>query len=447
MEKLFNESILASTYDAIPEYSKRILRKLYLVILCLYVGSFQMNYIIWNTDYNIFMKDIWSYTNTTMVWLAGLYIGLALIMWRTKWYTVLPSFAVVLGLLYFAPGLDYDLLRKVMAVFLAIAAYGQKYRNIAKAYMWTVLGFILFAAAGVPLGLTVNREMKLGSEVGSAFGYIYANNWAHAVLQVLLLVWYLYLQKKHLITFCMFWLSIIPTFIWANCETVAIVVVIWPFISLAIDYLGRREKTGRGKKIWDGLMIAVPFLCLAFVLICALFTEQFYYLMKHVKHFGTISYRFVANGVAFKHFGIKLLGQPLVMAEPVVEQFAEGTFKLDIMDSAIATYLIEYGAIWMFAVLAWLTAANRKCVREKDHALLAISHFMVLFAIIERSGLKGPYNFVLMYPLATVGAMKVKEKLTSTTEASGSPENADVADVVPIPDSIESDQSSYNSIL
>ena len=107
--------------------------------------------------------------------------------------------------------------------------------------------------------------------------------------------------------------------------------------------------------------------------------------------------------------------------------------QVGILDSSFAAYMIMRGMIWMTYTLLWLCLAHWKAVKKRDYAIIIISSFLLFFAMLERPGLEGWYNFVLLYPLAKVesklGTDPVLEftgKETDSAEGDGSKTESDL---------------------
>ena len=112
--------------------------------------------------------------------------------------------------------------------------------------------------------------------------------------------------------------------------------------------------------------------------------------------------RFVEGGYALKLNGVSLFGHPFRPFDSSVVGYSKEIEM--IVDSAFICYLIIRGIIAMGMTLGWLCLAHRRCLKEKDYRLLAISVFMLLLSTMERPGLDAWYNFVFLYPLASLSS-------------------------------------------
>lgn len=64
--------------------------------------------------------------------------------------------------------------------------------------MWTAFAALLIAALGLPLGLTMERGKS--AEASFSLGIVYPNTWGQIAFLILVIFWYLYLQKKWLVS-------------------------------------------------------------------------------------------------------------------------------------------------------------------------------------------------------------------------------------------------------
>ena len=116
------------------------------------------------------------------------------------------------------------------------------------------------------------------------------------------------------------------------------------------------------------------------------------------------------GGIAFQHYGFPIIGHTLPN-DPSIVAVVDGRAEvLYVVDNAYVTYGLFLGAIWMLWALCWLGYANWRGMKNKDGALVFMSCFILVFAIMERPGLVASYNFMFLYPLANVAYLKEAEK-------------------------------------
>ena len=275
--------------------------------------------------------------------------------------------------------------------------------------------WLAVAAIGIPLGLTMDRR-KVSEGTGFSLGIIYPNTWGQITFLFLIIFWYLFLQKKRLVTFCLFIATALFMFFVPKCKTIAVLAVFFPFLTLLMkprefEELGEE----RCKKQWGAgriLLIAFPFLCFALTMILC-------WQMEWVKKYAydtpllSMAMRFVQGGIAFQHYGFPLIGHTLPNDPSVIAVVNGEAEMLYVVDNAFVTYGLFLGAIWMLWALCWLSYANWRGLKNRDNGLVLIGGIMMAFAIMERPGLAASYNFLFLYPLASVAYLKEpEEKLT-----------------------------------
>ncbi len=126
--------------------------------------------------------------------------------------------------------------------------------------------------------------------------------------------------------------------------------------------------------------------------------------------------RFVQGGIALEKFGFPLIGRSMTTAEPVIQIINGTPDQLFVMDNAYSSFTILKGVLWMIACLAWLTYGQWRGWKNRDYRILLIGSVMLVFAMMERPGLEVWYNFVLLYPLASLAepaAIVLTQKKTS----------------------------------
>ena len=204
-----------------------------------------------------------------------------------------------------------------------------------------------------------------------------------------------------------------------GCRTIALLSVAFPPVTLLTSWMEKRvRKPGEKPGIIGWFAIALPVLCFVISLVLSLnkewvavtFYKNFYGTALH-----TMSMRFVQSGLAIDAFGFPLFGRPMTLMAPVYLDPATGINEhLYVMDNAYVSFMILKGCLWLACCLSWLTFAQWRGWKNKDYAILMIGCFMLVFAIMERPGMEVWYNFVLLYPLASVAEPTIVQKVSKT---------------------------------
>ena len=336
--------------------------------------------------------------------------------WNTKVFFLVPAIALFVLPIVFNVNGDTNWYIALTDLFFCLMAYGKDYKKILRCFMWTAFAGLLIAAAGLPLGLTVERG-KIGMEQGFSLGTVYPNTWGQIAFLVLVVFWYLFLQKKRVVTFIIFIATGLFMYFVPECKTIALLSAVFPFLSLLVkprvhDQTLEASPNKKGR-VGHILLSVFPFVCFAVTMILC---WQMDWVKKNTYSnysLVTMGMRFVQGGIAFQHYGFPLIGHTLPNDPSIVSVVNGEAEVLYVVDSAFVTYSLFLGAIWMLWALCWLTYANWKGLKNKDGALVLMSGFIMVFAIMERPGLVASYNFMFLYPLASVAYLNEPEEKLS----------------------------------
>ena len=334
--------------------------------------------------------------------------------WKTKVFFLVPAIALfVLPIVYNVHG-ENTWYFAITDLFFCLMAYGKNYKKILWCYLGVAFAGLAVAALGLPLGLTQERG-KIAEATGFSLGIVYPNTWGQIAFLILVILWYFFLQKKKLVTLSIFLATALFMYLVPQCKTIALLAAIFPFLTLLVKPRTQSSDDDRlltkkhNKNIGSILLTIIPFVCFAITMILC---WQMDWVKKNA--YGTdlesMAMRFVQGGIAFKHYGFRLIGHT-VPNDPSVVYVVNGAEEvLYVVDNAFVTFGLFRGAIWMLWALCWLTYANWKGLKNRDIALAVISAFMMVFAIMERPGLEASYNFLFLYPLASVAYLKEPEE-------------------------------------
>ena len=347
--------------------------------------------------------------NTVLLWLCPMYFAFNLILWHMKPWTIAVGVGmiVVVFALWNLIGGYNELFCTVVAAFLALLAYKRDYRKILMIFLVAHLVTILAGAAGLKIGYAAIKY-KLGNrKIGISLGLIYPNHLGRMVYIVLTLAWYLWGQRRRILTTAVFWACASVMWKWVKCKTIAAFMLAFPVCWWATTLLlktqsgmDRRPLRMGLHRIWNAVMIVMPFIMLAVTYILGrqkIFLDATFPKGSSLR---SLCMRFIAAGILFQVHGFPLLGQDVLNVSAPMEFMNGHLYVADVVDNAFIYYLIALGGIVLIAMLVWLSIANWKTIRYGDHALLLLSVFMLVYGLIEIVLFQFEHNFLWFYPLA-----------------------------------------------
>ena len=274
---------------------------------------------------------------------------------------------------------------------------------------------LLIAAVGLPLHLTLDLQKPNYIIATHSLGINYPNTWGYLAFLAMVILWYLYLRNKAIITFALFWAASLFMYFYIGCRTIAGLAIIFPIGALAADLIEKRidqktkEGTFRKNRIIEWIITGIPYIAWAIMMILSVNVDwiyQFYQggLLRNV------AWRFLQGGLYFQTYGIPLVGNPYRPNQHTFINVQNEYIEVAILDSSFAAYTIMRGILWIAYTMLWLCVAHKKALKKRDYAIILIDIVFLGFAMMERPGLEMWYNFVLLYPLAKVISKPRTEK-------------------------------------
>ena len=361
-----------------------------------------------------FQRDIFHHVWTAhfvmfsiVMWGTAFYLFSILVEWRNAWRNTLEiiviGVAVILFIGLLSKSMTTDSYKYIMGCILCLLAYGRNYRKILKCLLIIIVGVLFIGWIGMPLGFTLDAVKPNRVYGGHSLGIMYPNDWGYFFFLIITIIWYLWLKQKGFISLLLFWATAIFMYKYITCQTIAILTFIFPLIALVAEFLQRRcDKifvTKKASSIAYWLILISPFVVFGVMIFLCL---QMDWIHDHFygTRFTSAAMRFVEGGYSLKLNGISLFGHPFKQWEEGIVDYEE-RIQL-IVDSAFIAYLIIRGVIWMLVTLLWITLAHFCGIKKKDYRIIAISIIFLVFSIMERPGLDVWYNYVLLYPLASL---------------------------------------------
>ena len=422
----------------------------YLILISLYVAVYFLLKFAFSVDYEGASDSIRYAMLGIVMWGSAIYLLIVIAGWLKLWkniFLLLLAAALILAVTaFFSQKMSTNVYGVVFDAFFCIMAYGKEFKKILKCMLGVSVGMLIIAAIGVPMGITLDLEKPDYISTTHSLGINYPNTWGYLVFLAMMLLWYLYLRFKPVITFVLFWGAGFIMYKYISCNTIAALSFAFPVLALCTDLIEKRAdkkaalncgQEGHKKQdigIFGWIVVWIPFLAFAFMLFASMNYEW-----MHAKLYGTrlhnFAMRFVQGGLYFRTYGFPLVGNPY-RSNNYTYVNVNGSFeKVGILDSSFAAYLIMRGLLWMIYTLLWLCLANWKALKKRDYAIPFLGSLILVFAMMERPGLDMWYNFILLYPLAKAAGKPLTERVLEF----GSDRSGDETDPVNTEEGTEED--------
>lgn len=376
------------------------------ILLCLFIASNTVILINWRGDLFIYAWKAHFFMFAAVMWGSAIYLFSIIAEWRNAWNRTKEL--VLIGIIAFVLAgitskiVTTDSYAFVMGAFLCIAACGKDYRKIIYCFLGIILVTLLLALLGLKLGVTVDAVKPYRVYGGHSLGILYPNNWGYFVFAFMMLIWYLFLRNRRIITILFFWSIAVFMYCYITCITVAGMAFLFPFMAILSEFLQRKDRvTDNSHKALSWFIIILPFIFIAVMLLFC-WQMDFIHDVLYNTPFRSMAMRFVEGGYSLRLNGVNLFGHPFRQWDGSVIEYSKEIEM--IVDSGYICYLIIRGAVAMFLTLLWLSIAHKKALKIHDYRIIAISFFMHMLAMMERPGLDVWYNFVFLYPLAKVSS-------------------------------------------
>lgn len=353
--------------------------------------------------------------NSAVIICGPLYFCFQLLLWKRSLTNAIISIFVIAGVFL---GWNYlgqtaEIFFTVASIILALLLYGSDFRIILKIYLFAHIITVLGGAVGLLFGFAELRY-KVFSTTGFSLGLIYPNHLARMIFIILMITWYLWGQEKRVITTIVFFITSYYMWTIVKCRTITIFMVGLPVCWWISSILQNRRINEIVKKIWNSILIAMPFLCF----IATYILGKMRVWLDSLSHYGTGLYallmRFISAGILFDHFGFPLFGRDIYSEDAPMEFFNNHSYNADIVDNAYIFYLVAIGLILLVICMGWISFANYRAIKNNDCALVLISVFMCGYGLIETVFFQFEHNFIFFYPL-TATAMMYKSVKTNVT--------------------------------
>ena len=376
----------------------------YLALLTMYVISHLILKVEWSAGVSAGIGSFRQALLFLVRWGAVAYLFYTIAEWKAlwgKWLALIPiGVALAAAAFWFGRVMSTNSFGVVFDVFFCLMAAGKDYKRILRCILWPTLVMLAVALIGIFVGFTLDMQKPENISPGHSLGINYPNTWGYIAFLAMLILWYLRLRNKPLLTFLFFWGVTVFMYFYISCRTIAVLAVVFPVFAFIVDWIERRADQSSTRVGWFGWIVtALPFLAFAFMMYVSM---QYKWVHKYLYPTALLTFamRFVQGGLYFKTYGLPVFGNPY-RSDQYTFVMVNGTFeKVGILDSSFAAYIIMRGMFWLAYTLSWLSFAIWRALRRRDYAIPFLTAIILVFAMMERPGLEMWYCFILLYPLA-----------------------------------------------
>ena len=385
------------------EAASEIDERIYLVLFTLYLVIYFIINISWGMKAAPAISNVRYALLGVVMWGSTVYLFFVIASWKDLWRKnvslILTAGFLVAATAVFSKKMTTNSYGVVMDLFFVVMAYKKDYRKMLQIILAVGGIMLLIAGIGLPAGYTRDMLKPENIHPGHSLGIVYPNTWGYLAFLVLMVTWYLFLRKKIILTFLVFWGTCLFMYFYISCRTIAGITLCFPVMAVFVDWIEKRTKKRDAVSPVEWIAISIPFLVFAFTLIVSMQVE---WLHKHFYYtwFHNLAMRLVQGGLYFRTYGFPLFGNPY-RANVHTYVNVNGEFlEVGILDSSFASYMIMRGLVWILCTMCWLCLAHWKAIKKHDYGIPFLSLIILLFAMMERPGLEMWYNFILLYPLA-----------------------------------------------
>ena len=405
------------------------------VILSLFIFTNMLRVIYFTKNVMELMASVRLVVNAVLMAACAMYTAFNIVLWRLK---PVPAAAAV-GILALTGfgwnfiGQTNEFFSTAVAMFLALLAYRRDFRVILKIVLVCHFMTLLVGFLGLYLGYSKLAYKIDSTDIGYSMGLIYPNHVGRIAFLIFMIAWYLWGQKKQLLTAGIaIVLSLLMWFV-VECKTITIFLIGFPVCWRIVTWIrDRKTENCAGTRavsvIRNVFLIPMPFLCLGLTWILG---KNRAFFMRHW-HYGqgifSLWMRFISAGVLFKTYGFPLLGRDILEENAVTEIIEGRKYLANIVDNAYIYYLVALGGIVLVICMLWLSLGNYRALRNRDSALLLISVFMCAYGLIEVVYFQFEHNFLFFYPL-TAAALAYKGRNAAAEELEAAEDPAEEQEV------------------
>ena len=405
------------TSKTISEYYAGISAVPFYIMLFLFVLSNMLLIVNFKEPIILYIEPARFIINSVLLVFCVMYIAFSILLWKINPVTI----AVAVGMIA-AAGLGWNFIGQTneffctcVAALLAILAYKRDYKVILKIFLLCHIVTVCIGAIGLPLGFTELAYKVQTVDNGFSLGLIYPNHVGRMAFLSLLVIWYLWGQDRFILTTIVAFLTALFMFKVVRCRTIAGLLIIHPILWVICRTICKYEFKSRIVlllgKIWNIILVGLPFLCMLFTYIMGLNRLFFMERWQFGDGLYSLWMRFISAGIIFKVYGFPLFGTNVYDISAPIEFNQGHLYVASIIDNAFVYYLLAIGGIALIACMLWISFANYRAIKNTDYAFLLMSFLMCGYGIIEIVLFQFEHNFLFFYPL-TATALAYKKKKT-----------------------------------
>lgn len=246
--------------------------------------------------------------------------------------------------------------------------------TIAKVILTAMLVYVACLACGIATGWVEIRSFYFDyAGWVSAYGMGHSNLPALLLMTILLLVWYLWMAERPVITAAVFWAAAAGIWFMTYCRTVVIVLAVFPLTNLLRVVLVRK-KAERGLIVFVFLPLIFGALSVAgmfWIPTQKLFPTEGNFFLRF-----TDPYRFV------QEYGITLFGT---------------TIRGDrVIDDLFLHLLLFFGVASVVVICGLLTWVGLQHLRNRQYAELIILAILMFYSLMENALVRLPFGFAAL---------------------------------------------------
>ena len=371
-------------------------------LFCLYVISNVVGLVNWRSDISHYAGKAHFFMFAAVMWGSAILLFSIIVEWRNAWKRT--GELILIGVLVFAlAGIISKLVTSdsyafVMGAFFCIMACGKKYKKILMTFLIIITATLIIAYICMKFGITFDAVKPYRVYGGHSLGIKYPNDWGYFVFNIMMIIWYMILRRKKIVTVIVFWAVSIFMYKYITCQTIALMAFLFPGVAIIAE-LFQDKYSENYNRFLNRIIIFLPWIIMAVMLI-GCWQMDWIHKTFYDTRLESMAMRFVEGGYFLLNNKVTLFGSPFNQWNKSLVDYSSDIDM--IVDSAFICYLIIRGIVAMVLTLGWISYAHKRCLERRDYRLIGISFFMLLFSMMERPGLDAWYNFVLLYPLSRI---------------------------------------------
>lgn len=240
----------------------------------------------------------------------------------------------------------------------------------AKVTFGTLLFYIVFLCVGLAVGWVNNLTLSFEYAASvPTFGMSHPNLIALVLFSVFILIWYLWLADRPLLTLAIFWIAAGGIWYLTRCRTILLVMGVFPVLYLIARYLLKKGNT----KVFR-LLICFPvfFAMLSVVCMYWLPTQSLF------STNGNFFLRFSFPWKAVNQYGLSLFG---------------GAPQADIIDNVFLHILVYYGIVPFILITGLLTWVAYRYWENRQFNELFLLTIFIVYSFMENAMIHMPFGF------------------------------------------------------